>query len=209
VKWPGSHAVGRGQVPWRGLLWAARIATAAGLVIDAYVHLDLASVYAEGGGTINEGVLFRAEAAVALLAAAAIIAAGRRICYLAGLAVAASALAVMLVSRYVDLGQIGPFPDLYDPAWYPEKLLAAYAEGTAAATALAGAAMAGLAGTAANQQEEYHHGECVRQAVPPPPGGWPRWPGGGRTAGRVRQRKQQHRGPGQRPAEQRRRHNGL
>lgn len=136
----------RRQVAWCGVLWTARIVTAAGLVIDAYVHLHLASLYAEGGGTINEGVLFRAEAAVALLAAAAIIATGRRVCYLAGLAVAASALAVMLVSRYIDLGQIGPFPDLYDPAWYPEKLLAAYAEGAATATALAGAIMTGLAG---------------------------------------------------------------
>jgi hypothetical protein len=136
----------RRRVAWHGALWAARIATAVGLAIDAYVHLDLASVYAEGGGTINEGVLFRVEAAAALLAATAIIAVGRRVCYLAGLAVAASALAVMLVSRYIDPGQIGPFPDLYDPAWYPEKLLAAYAEGAATATALAGAIMTALAG---------------------------------------------------------------
>ena len=123
-----------------------RIATAAGLAIDAYVHLDLAHVYAEGGGTINEGVLFRAEAAAALLVAAAVIATGRRVCYLSGLAVAASALAVMLVSRYVDLGPIGPFPGLYDPAWYPEKLLAAFAEGAATAAALAGVIMTGWAG---------------------------------------------------------------
>jgi hypothetical protein len=136
----------RRQVAWYGVLWTARIATAAGLAIDAYVHLNLAHLYAEGGGAINEGVLFRAEAAAALLVAAAIIATGRRVCYLAGLAVAASALAVMLVSRYIDLGQIGPFPDLYDPAWYPEKLLAAFAEGAATATALAGAIMTGLAG---------------------------------------------------------------
>jgi hypothetical protein len=136
----------RRQVAWYGVLWTARIATAAGLAIDAYVHLHLASLYAEGGGAINEGVLFRAEAAVALLVTAAIIATGRRVCYLAGLAVAASALAVMLVSRYIDLGQIGPFPDLYDPVWYPEKLLAAYAEGAATVTALAGVIMTSLAG---------------------------------------------------------------
>jgi hypothetical protein len=102
----------RRQVVWYGVLWTARIATAAGLAIDAYVHLDLAPVYAEGGGAINEVVLFRAEAVAALLVAAAVIATGRRVCYLAGLAVAASALAVMLVSRYVDLGPIGPFPDM-------------------------------------------------------------------------------------------------
>jgi hypothetical protein len=135
----------RGRAAWYGVLWAARVATAAGLAIDAYVHLNLASVYAEGGGRINEGVLFRAEAVVALLAAAAVIVVGRRVCYLAGLVVAASALAAMLVSRYVDLGQIGPFPDLYDPVWYPEKLLAAYAEGAAAVAALAGAVMTSLA----------------------------------------------------------------
>jgi hypothetical protein len=136
----------RRQVVWYGVLWTARIATAAGLAIDAYVHLHLAPLYAEGGGAINEGALFRAEAAVALLAAAAIVATGRRVFYLAGLAVAASALAAMLVSRYLDLGQIGPFPDLYDPVWYPEKLLAAYAQGAAIATALAGAIITGLAG---------------------------------------------------------------
>jgi hypothetical protein len=127
------------QAVWRWLLWTIRVVTAAGLAVDAYVHFDLAALYAEAGGTINEGLLFRVEAAVALVAAVAVIAIGRRVCYLAGLAVAGSALAVMLVSRYVDLGQLGPFPDLYDPVWFPEKLLAAYAEGAACVTALAGA----------------------------------------------------------------------
>ena len=79
------------------------------------------------------------EAAVALVAAVAVMAIGRRVGYLAALAVAGSALAAMLVSRYVDLGQLGPFPDFYDPVWFPEKLLAAFAEGAACVTALAGA----------------------------------------------------------------------
>ncbi len=119
-------------------LWTARVVTAAGLAIDAYVHFDLASQYAESGGTINEGVLFRVEAVVAVLVAVAVIATGRLAVLLAGLVVAASALAVMLVSRYVDIGPIGPFPSLYDPVWFPEKMLAAYAEGAATVTALAG-----------------------------------------------------------------------
>jgi hypothetical protein len=51
----------------------------------------------------------------------------------------------MLVSRYVDLGQIGPLPDLYDPVWFPEKLLAAFAEGAAFVTALAGVVITSLA----------------------------------------------------------------
>jgi hypothetical protein len=69
----------------------------------------------------------------------AVIATGRRAAYLAGLAVAASALTVMLVARYVDLGQLGPLPDLYDPTWFPEKLTAAFAEGAATAAAITGA----------------------------------------------------------------------
>lgn len=135
-----SHVLARParHTAWLWSLLALRAATAAGLAIDAYVHLDLAGLYAEAGGTINEGVLFRLEAAVALLAAAAVIVIGRRFCYLAALAVAGSALAVMLVSRYVDLGQLGPFPDLYDPVWFPEKLLAAFAEGAACVMAFAG-----------------------------------------------------------------------
>jgi hypothetical protein len=142
VSWPHRHAA------WQWSLWTVRAATAAGLATDAYVHLDLAGLYAEAGGTINEGVLFRVEAAVALLAAAAVIVIGRRACYLAGLAVAGSALAAMLVSRYVHLGPLGPFPDLYDPVWFPEKLLAAFAEGAACVTALAGAIITGLAARA-------------------------------------------------------------
>lgn len=144
---PAAHSAERRprrRAVWHWSLWAIRVVTAAGLAIDAYVHLDLAQTYAELGGTINEGVLFRAEAVVALLAAAAVVVIGRRACYLAGLAAGASALTVMLVARYVDLGQIGPFPDLYDPAWFPEKLLAAFAEGAATATALAGAIITSL-----------------------------------------------------------------
>jgi hypothetical protein len=127
----------------RWALWTIRAATATGLAIDAYVHLDLASVYAEAGGAINEGVLFRAEAAVALLAAAAVAATGRRASYLIALVVGASAVIVMLVSRYVDVGSLGPFPDLYDPVWFPEKLLAAFAEGAASVMALAGVIITG------------------------------------------------------------------
>jgi predicted acyltransferase len=129
---PGRHRA------WRWPLRIIRVATAAGLAIDAYVHLDLASQYSESGGTINEGVLFRVESVVAVLAAVAVLVSGRLAVHLAALVVAGSALAVMLVSRYADLGPIGPLPNLYDPVWFPETLLAAYAEGAAIATALAG-----------------------------------------------------------------------
>ena len=83
-------------------------------------------------------VLFSAEAVAALLAALMVAIYANRASYLAAFAVAASAVAVLLVSRYVDLGAIGPFPDLYDPVWFGEKVLAAAAEAGAALAALAG-----------------------------------------------------------------------
>lgn len=52
--------------------------------------------------------------------------------------ISASALALMLVSRYAVLGSFGPFPDSYDPVWFPEKLRAAFGEAGAGAASLAG-----------------------------------------------------------------------
>jgi len=117
---------------------AVRLIAVAGLSIDAYVHLDLASAYAEAKAPINEGILFRAEAALALLAALALIASARRLPLVLGFAVSASALALMLLSVYVDLGPLGPFPDLYDPVWFPAKLWAAGGEAAAAIASVAG-----------------------------------------------------------------------
>ena len=96
----------------RWSLWTIRAATAAALAIDAHVHLDLAAVYGQAGRVISEGVPFRAEAVAGLLAATpphrhrtAALSPGQA----GGLG---SALAVMLVARNVDLGQIGgPLPN--------------------------------------------------------------------------------------------------
>ena len=56
---------------------------------------------------------------------------------IAALGVAASALVAVLLYRYVDLGSLGPVPDMYENTWQvPGKLLSAYAEG--AAVVLAG-----------------------------------------------------------------------
>jgi hypothetical protein len=120
-----------------------RLITVAGLGIDAWVHLDLASTYSEAQAPVSEGVLFRAEAVLALLAALAVIVSARRLSFLAGLAVSASALTLMLVSRYADLGSLGPFPDLYDPVWFAEKLWAACGEAVASMACLAGILLLG------------------------------------------------------------------
>lgn len=113
-----------------GLL-ALRLAVAVGLAVDAYVHIDLAPAYAGPGGVLNEQNLFLVEAGAAIVAAVLVLATRRRAAALVAVAVAASALAAVLSSRYVDLGAIGPFPDLYEPVWYPEKAIAAVGEALA------------------------------------------------------------------------------
>ena len=123
---------------------ATRLIAVGGLGIDAYVHLDLASTYAEAEATINEGILFRVEAVLAILTALVLIISARRLSFLIAFSVSASALGLMLISRYVDIGAIGPFPDPYDPVWFAEKLWAAWGEAAAAAAALAGLVLLGI-----------------------------------------------------------------
>ena len=120
------------------LEWVLVLVAVAGLAIDAYVHFHLAPVYAPiRSNVLNEGELFRAEATVAVMAAAALLVRPRR--YTAALAfvVSAGGTAAVLVYAYVDVGAIGPLPDMYDPLWYAEKTLSAVAEGIAAVASLA------------------------------------------------------------------------
>jgi hypothetical protein len=113
-----------------------RLVTVAGLAVDAYVHFDLASQFDVAGGGITQGLLFRIEGAAAVLVAVIVLLFGRRRwAAMPAFLVAVSALGAILLYRYVDVGQLGPLPDMYDPAWYPEKTLAAIAEAVAAVTA--------------------------------------------------------------------------
>ena len=112
--------------------------TAAGLAVDAYVHADLASAYQSAGTAISQAALFRIEAGAASAAALiALVIAGRAGFALAAV-VAASALAAILIYRYVDIGRLGPFPNMYEPVWYPEKTTAAVAEAVAVAASVTG-----------------------------------------------------------------------
>jgi hypothetical protein len=120
--------------------FALRVVAAAGLAVDAYVHADLASSYP--AGFLGEQNLFLVETGVALGAALLVLTSSRRRVYLAAALIAASALAAVVAYRYVDLGALGPLPDLYEPVWYPEKVVAATGE----AVALAASALL-LAGT--------------------------------------------------------------
>ena len=108
-----------------------RVVAATGLAVDAYVHADLAPAYAGPGGVVGQQGLFLVEAGIAVAAALLVLTRGWPAVYLAAALVAASALAAVIASRYVDLGPIGPLPDLYEPVWYPEKVVAAGGEAVA------------------------------------------------------------------------------
>jgi hypothetical protein len=112
-----------------------------GLAIDAFVHFHLAgssSFRANKTSTVSEADLFRAESVAAILAAVAVLVRPNR--YTAGFAflVAAAGTAAVIVYRYVNVGKLGPLPNMYDPFWLPtEKWLSALAEAAAALAALA------------------------------------------------------------------------
>lgn len=116
---------------------ALRAVVAAGLAVDAYVHADLAPAYDGIRASISQGDLFRGEAGLAAAAALIVIVAGRRTGFGLAFVVAASALGALLLYRYVDVGPLGPLPNMYEPSWFTEKTVAAAAESVAAAAALA------------------------------------------------------------------------
>lgn len=111
---------------------ALKLLTAAGLAVDAYVHLQLAGRYDTTLDGLSQGTLFRIEGGLAILAALVVLASNRRAVLAGPFLVAASALGAVLLYRYVDVGVLGPLPDMYDPAWYPEKTISAVAEAVAA-----------------------------------------------------------------------------
>jgi hypothetical protein len=120
-------------------MWLLRLVTVAALVIDAYVHADLAPSYDAVRATVSQGQLFRIEAAAAALAVVLLVAAGtRRAVWAYAFVTALAGLAAVLLYRYVNVGQLGPLPNMYEPMWYGEKTASAVAEGVGAVTALWG-----------------------------------------------------------------------
>lgn len=108
----------------------------AALAIDAYVHLHLASSYASArSGVVSEGGLFRIEAAFAIVAAALLVR-PRWYTALLALVVSVGGVGAVLLYAYVDVGAVGPLPDMYEPVWFPEKTWSAWGEGVGALAAL-------------------------------------------------------------------------
>ncbi|MEV7866453.1 hypothetical protein AB0P17_10185 [Streptomyces sp. NPDC088124] len=119
----------------RRTLWklraVARVLAAAGLAVDAYLHAHLADRYDTVSSGISQGDLFRAEAGLAALAALLVLVWRRVPGDLFAWLVATGGLALLLIYRYVDVGELGPVPNMYEPIWYGEKRLTVVAEAVA------------------------------------------------------------------------------
>jgi hypothetical protein len=131
---------GRRGLPPSVITRLVGVATAALLGIDAYVHAHDAAFYdAVRTSVISQGTLFRLEAAVAALIAVALLVRPSRFWWAAALLVAASAFGAVVLYRYVDVGRLGPLPNMYEPTWaLPGKAASAWAEGAGIILAAAG-----------------------------------------------------------------------
>lgn len=108
-----------------GLMRATRpviiLVAVAGLAVDAVVHARLSGQYDGVSAAVSEGTLFRIEAVVAALAAVMTLVWRHWISEVLGWCTALAGVAAVLVYRYIDVGAFGPFPDMYEPIWSPDK----------------------------------------------------------------------------------------
>lgn len=132
-----------------------RLIVAAGLAADAFVHWrfapDMAFVQ---GGSIDGDLLFRVQAAVAGVVAVIILTYATRWAYALAFLVAASAAGALVLYYYVDVGALGPLPDMHEPVWYLEKTISLAGEGGAALAALVGVFAAGRGRRAGDELPE-------------------------------------------------------
>ena len=114
-----------------------RLLVAVGLGVDAYVHFHLAGDV-DSSGTLSESKLFLIQGVVAAVVAVLVLVRPRPLPYVIAFLVAASAFGAVVLYRYVDIGAIGPMPNMYEPVWYTEKVVTTVAEGVAAVAAAIG-----------------------------------------------------------------------
>jgi hypothetical protein len=112
----------------RALRFAARLIGAAALAVDAYFHAKLADQYDLVQKSISEGDLFRIEAGLASLAALLLLIWHHPLSEGFAWLVAAGGLAAVLVYRYIDVGTLGPLPNMYEPLWFHDKRLSALSQ---------------------------------------------------------------------------------
>ncbi|NDU71884.1 hypothetical protein GWI34_04480 [Actinomadura sp. DSM 109109] len=119
-----------------------RVLVAAGLAADAVVHWRFAPDMAPGPNTPSDVIpgddLFRAQAIAAAVAGLLVLFWARRWTYAIAFVVGASAAGAVLLYYFVDFGQLGPIPRMYDPSWYADKTISLAGEAVAALAALVG-----------------------------------------------------------------------
>ena len=144
-------------------IWAVAALVATALVIDAYVHATDAAFYEPSqGGIVSEATLFRGEAIVSGLLAVVVVLRPSPSTFAAALLVAATAVGAVVLNTYINIGAIGPLPNLYEPAWgVPGKVPSAYAEGLAVIISAAGVVL-----TLGRRRPGWAH----RRALIEPPG---------------------------------------
>lgn len=122
------HGPMRSDSGHRKLRTVARLLAAAGLAADVYLHARLAESYDTVSAPLSQGTLFRIEAAIAALAALLLLVWRRPLADAFAWTVAAGGLAALLLYRYVDVGELGPLPDMYEPVWFTDKNLVVIAQ---------------------------------------------------------------------------------
>ncbi|MCO5968084.1 hypothetical protein [Actinoallomurus soli] len=115
-----------------------RLLVVAGLAVDAYVHFHLAGDTGSSGGGLTEGTLFWIQGVLAALVAVLVLIRATRLTYGIAFLVAAGALGAVLLYRYVDVGSLGPLPNMYEPVWYAEKVVTTVAEAVSTVAAALG-----------------------------------------------------------------------
>jgi hypothetical protein len=115
-----------------------RVLAVAGLAVSAYVHLHLAHLYTTLGDTITQGDLFRVQGVVSAVVAVWLLVTGQRLAWLTAGVVSALSLGAVMLYRYVNVGAIGPIPNMHDASWQPspDKMMSAIAEAAVVVLAL-------------------------------------------------------------------------
>lgn len=114
-----------------------RVVGALALGFSAFLHLRIAlerpPLFADGQVTLSG--LFLAQAVVAASVTLWVLVRGTRPAWLALGAVALASLAAVVLSVYVRIPSVGPFPVIYEPIWYLDKYLASASAGIAVVVA--------------------------------------------------------------------------
>jgi hypothetical protein len=117
--------------------------TAALFAVDAYVHFHDAGLFGDSGAALSQPTVFRIQASVAVVVAIALLVRPHWLVWAVALLVAASATTAVFLYTNVNVGPLGPLPDMYDPTWVlPGKRASAVAESVATVLSAAGLTLA-------------------------------------------------------------------